>query len=94
MYLYFYDSLSAVPVKDHFPLLSSGEVITELESDKDFKYLCILEANDIIHTEMKDKIQKEYYRRMRQLTSWELNDGNTFQAINYRDVNLKERQKN
>ena len=43
---------------------------------------------------MKDKIQKEYYRRMRQLTSWELNDGNTFQAINYRDVNLKERQKN
>ena len=39
--------------------LSSREVIPELESDKGYKYLGILEANDIMHTEMKDKIQKE-----------------------------------
>ena len=44
--------------------LSSGEIIPELESDKSYKYLGILEANDIMHTEMKDKIQKEYYRRV------------------------------
>ena len=37
--------------------LSSGEVMPELESDKGYKYLGILEANDIMHTEMKDKIQ-------------------------------------
>ena len=37
--------------------LSSGEVMPELESDKGYKYLSILEANDIMHTETKDKIQ-------------------------------------
>ena len=44
-------------------------VISELESDIGYKYLGILEANDIMHSEMKDKIQKEYFRRVRQLTS-------------------------
>ena len=34
--------------------LPSGEVIPELESDKGYKYLVILEANDIMHAEMKD----------------------------------------
>ena len=33
--------------------LSSGEIIPELESDKGYKYLGILEAGDIMHTEMK-----------------------------------------
>ena len=46
--------------------LSPGEVIPELESDKGYRYLSTLEADDIMHTEMKDKIQKEYYRRVRQ----------------------------
>ena len=68
--------------------LSSGEVIPELESDKGYKYLGILEANDIVHTEMKDKIQKEYYRRVRQLTLLKLNGGNTIRAINSRAVSL------
>ena len=36
--------------------LSSGKVIPELESDKGNKYLGILKANDIILTEIKDKI--------------------------------------
>ena len=39
--------------------LSSGEVTPELESDKGYKYLGILEANDIMHTGLKDKTQKE-----------------------------------
>ena len=68
--------------------LSSGEVIPELESDKGYKYLGILEADDIMHTEMKDKIKKEYYRRVRQLTSSKLNGGNTIRAINSRAVSL------
>ena len=62
--------------------LSSEEVIPELESDKGYKYLGILEANDIMGTEMKDKIQKEYYRRVRQLTLSKLSGGNTIRAIN------------
>ena len=48
--------------------LSSEEVIPELESDKVYKYVGTLEATDITHTGMKDKIQKEYCRRVRQLT--------------------------
>ena len=68
--------------------LSSGEIIPELESDKGYKYLGILEANDIMYTEMKDKIQKEYYRRVRQLTSSKLNGENTIRAIYSRAVSL------
>ena len=33
-----------------------GEVMSEQESDKCFKYLGILEANGIMHTKIKDKI--------------------------------------
>ena len=62
--------------------LSSGEVIPELESGKGYKCLGILEADDIMHTEMKDKIKKEYYRRVRQLTPSKLNGGNTIRAVN------------
>ena len=68
--------------------LSSGGVIPELESDKGYKYYGILEANNTIHTEMKDKIQKEYYRRVRQLTSSKLNGGNTITTINSWVVSL------
>ena len=61
--------------------ISSEEVILELELDKGYKYLVILEANGIMHTEMKDKIQKKYYRTVRQLKSSKLNGGNTIRAI-------------
>ena len=65
-----------------------GEVIPELEPDKGYKYLVILEANNIINTEMKDKIQKEYYRRVTPLTSSKLNGENIIRAINSRAVTL------
>ena len=68
--------------------LSSGEVIPELESGKGCKYLGILQVDHIMHTEMKYKIKKEYYRRVRQLTSSKLNGGNTIRAINSRAVSL------
>ena len=64
--------------------LSTGEGIPELESDKGYKYLGILEADDIMHTEMR----KEYYRRARQLTLSKLNGGNTIRALNSRAVSL------
>ena len=68
--------------------LSFGEVISALESDKGCKYLGILEANYIMHTEMKDKIQNEYYKRVRQLTSSKLNCGNIIRAINSWAISL------
>ena len=68
--------------------ISSVEVIPELEPDKGYKYLGILEAEDIMHNEMKEKIKKEYYWRVRQLTSSKPNGGNTIRAINSRAVSL------
>ena len=68
--------------------LSSGEVIPELETNKGYKYLGILETNDIAHTEMKVKIQREYHRRVRQLTSSKLNGGNTIRGMDSRAVSL------
>ena len=41
-----------------------------------------------MHSEVGDKIQKEYYRRMRQLTLSKLNGGNTIRAINSQVVSL------
>ena len=65
---------------------SSGEVILELESDKGSKCLRILETNDIMHSEIKNKIQKEYYKKLRELTSSKLNGRNTTRSINSRSV--------
>ena len=56
------------------------EVIPELGSDKGHSYLGILQDNNIIHIEMKSKIEKECYKRMRQLISSKLNGGNTFRG--------------
>ena len=39
-----------------------------------------------MHTGMKDNIQKEYNRRLRQLTSLKVNDGNTIRAKSPRAV--------
>ena len=48
-----------------------------------------MEVNDIMqHTDMKVKTRKEYYWRVRQLTSSKLNSGNTIRAINSRAVSL------
>ena len=68
--------------------LSFGEVILELEWGKVYKYLGILLTNNMMHSEVGDKIQKEYYRRMRQLTLSKLNSGNTIRAINSQVVSL------
>ena len=68
--------------------LSSREVIPELVSDKGYKYLGILKANNTMHIEMKDKIQKEYYIRVREQISSKLSGGHTVRAINSRAVSL------
>ena len=68
--------------------LSSEEVIPELKSEKGYKHFSILEANDIMHTEIKDKIKKEYYRRVTQLASLKINGGNKIRTINVRALSL------
>ena len=65
-----------------------GEIIEELETEKGYKYLGILEADDLMHDKMKHTIRKEYYRRVRQICSSNLNGGNTISVINSRAVSL------
>ena len=43
----------------------------------------------MMHTEMKGKIQRKYYKNVRQLTSSKMNDRNIFRAKNSRAVSLE-----
>ena len=62
--------------------LAAGEIIDEITSDKVYKYLGVIEAEDILHTKMKDVVRKEYYRRIRKITESKLNGGNVISAMN------------
>jgi len=46
------------------------------------KYLGVLEAGQIKHEEMKNKIQTEYFRRVKCILHSKLNGGNIISAIN------------
>ena len=47
-----------------------------------YKYLGVNEGDGIQHAKMKEKIKKEYYRRIRMITKSELNAINRTEAIN------------
>ena len=50
--------------------------------DDGYKYLGVLEADNVMHDEMKRKITKEYMRRVRKVAKSKLNGGNMIRAIN------------
>ena len=58
------------------------EKIRTLGKKKTYKYLGILEADTIKQAEMKEKIQKEYLRRIRKLLETKLNSRNLIKGIN------------
>ena len=62
--------------------LPSDKVITSLEKGESYKYLGVLEAHELMVNEMKDKVKKEYYGRVRKVLETKLNSGNVFKAIN------------
>ena len=68
--------------------LTSGDIIDEIDVEKGYQYLGVLEADNIMHESMKEVISKEYYRRIRKLTSSKLKSGNVITAINSRAVSL------
>ena len=63
-------------------MLDESTTIKELEQDKVYKYLGIDEGNGIQHSKMKEKLRKEYYRRVRLILKSELNARNKIEAIN------------
>ena len=74
--------------KDSSVQLPDGQEIQQLEESEEYKYLGVLEADDIKHEKMKDKIKEEYIRRLTKLLKSKLNSGNLFQAINTWAVSL------
>ena len=56
--------------------------IKSLTENETYKYLGILEADNIKQAEMKEKIQKEYLRRTRKLLEKKLNSRNLIKGIN------------
>ena len=56
--------------------------IQKLEQEGTYKYLGVNEGDGIQHAKMKEKIRKEYYRRIRMVTKSELNAINRVEAIN------------
>ena len=45
--------------------LLNNKVIKSLEERESYKYLSVLEADEVMVIEMKDTVKKEYYRRVR-----------------------------
>ena len=61
--------------------LPTGEVMKTID-DEGYKYLGILELDEIMEERMKDKFINEYYRRLTLVLKSKLNGRNKFQAIN------------
>ena len=50
--------------------------------ENDYKYLGVLEAEDIFEKEMKEKLRSEFFRRVKLLAQSKLCCGNTIKGIN------------
>ena len=62
--------------------LDVGTTLQDLEQESTYKYLGVNEGDGIQHAKMKEKIWKEYYRRIRLVLKSELNAANRIDAIN------------
>ena len=69
-------------------ILPNEEVIKEVDMEEGYKYLGVLEADGMKDSKMKDKITKEYFRRIRVILKSKLNGRNTITAINSRAVSI------
>ena len=61
--------------------LSNDKVIKSLEEGRSYKYLGVLEADEMMVNEMKEKVEKEYYRRERKVLETKVNSGNVLKSI-------------
>ena len=61
--------------------LPGGEMIKEID-ENGYKYLGVLEAEDILEKEMKEKLKSEYFRRVKLLAQSKLYGGNAIKGIN------------
>ena len=62
--------------------LDRSTTIKDLDQEEFYKYLGVNETDGIQHSQMKEKIRKECYRRIRAILKTELNSANLIEAIN------------
>ena len=62
--------------------IDSETQIRDLDQEEVYKYLGVNEGDGIQHAQMKEKVRKEYYRRVRLVLRTELNSQNRIIAIN------------
>ena len=62
--------------------LADGKVIKALQEGESYTYLGILEADKFLGEEMKLKVSKEYFRRLKKVLKSKLNGGNLVQGVN------------
>ena len=62
--------------------INDDTAIQELNQEEAYKYLGVDESDGIQHSTMKEKIRKEYNRRVRLILRTELNGRNKVEAIN------------
>ena len=53
-----------------------------------YKYLGVLESDDVLHRECKERLRCEYVRRAKKCLKFKLNGGNMIKAINIWAVSL------
>ena len=63
-------------------MCQSQKLTLELDQEGVYKYLGVDESDGIQHNKMKEKIRKEYNRRVRSILRTELNGRNKIEAIN------------
>lgn len=68
--------------------LPGDREIKGLKEGDEYKYLGVLEADNVKCREMKEKISNEYKRRVRKILESKLNGGNVIQGINTYAVSL------
>ncbi|XP_063599498.1 uncharacterized protein LOC134775819 [Penaeus indicus] len=66
--------------------IPNQEEIKSLDEGDSYKYLGVLESDDIMSEEMKKNIKNEYLRRIGKILKSKLNGGNIITAINSRAV--------
>ena len=62
--------------------LDIDNAIRDLDPEESYRYLGVNEGDGINHVSMKEKIRKEYYRRIRLVLKTKLNSKNLMEAIN------------
>ena len=62
--------------------LPNNETIKSIHEENGYKYLGVMEADQVLGGQMKERLRKEYKRRVKKILKSKLNGGNMITAIN------------